>query len=290
MVNVARGVRGTMSLVGLLVLAISSAPAWADTWVCTLADGSAAYQDNSGPGCRKMALAQSVSVSEPRPQVITVALPKTESVPALRQSFATATRSVPVVLVQTVALAQKAQGVNVLNGGVATMVEVAVQYLPSGDGPKITTDSACAASAREALTDAVYAAAQAVRYDVRYLRVHVWVADTTGLGGRLQINGASATVAWSVAVASVILGDAVRPDICMSGTLGANLEVGPVAGLVEKVDGCHSLRSRELIVPVGHITADLSGKAMQYSMQVTEAGTLADAYGMATGQRLRSFN
>jgi ATP-dependent Lon protease len=237
-----------------------------------------------------MTLAQTVSVSEPRAQAITVALPKNESAPVLRRSFATATRSVPVVLVQTMALAQKAQSVNMLNGGVATMVEVAVQFLPSGDGPQITTDSAFATSAKEALTDAVYAAAQAVRYDVRYLRVHVSVADTTGLGGRLQINGASATVAWSVAVASVILGDAVRPDVCMSGTLGANLEVGPVAGLVEKVGGCHSLRSRELIVPVGHITADLSGKAMQYSMQVTEAGTLADAYGMATGQRLRSFN
>jgi predicted S18 family serine protease len=91
-----------------------------------------------------------------------------------------------------------------------------------------------------------------------------------------------------VAVASVILGDELRQDLCFSGTINEDLSIGPVEGLEQKIDGCRLLRRfRELMVPAGQKTFALVERGMAQSIVVTEVSTLAEAYEIATGQPLR---
>ena len=99
----------------------------------------------------------------------------------------------------------------------------------------------------------------------------------------------SAGAAWAVAVAAALLGDPVRTDVCISGTIDTNLVVGPVGGLEHKIEGCHMMRNiREMLLPAGQNTFAITDKGMARSIKVTEVGTLAEAYEIMTGRPLRS--
>jgi ATP-dependent Lon protease len=103
------------------------------------------------------------------------------------------------------------------------------------------------------------------------------------------MEGPSAGAIMAVAVASALLGDAIRSDICMSGTIRGDLTVGPVGGLSDKIAGCRRGNYRELIVPYGQTSMDLALKGMSTEIKLTEVNTLAEAYEAATGQALRKL-
>ncbi len=222
------------------------------------------------------------TTSSPQYPVHKVSLP----VPSAPRAFSSTTRIVPVVMVQRLSATQTAQGFYRASSGDATLVQVSVQYLESGQGPVVTTDTHFSSAAREALIDAVYVTGRALRYDIRFLRVHL--SMPAGVRGASLIDGTSAGVAYAVAVASAILGDPMRPSVCLTGTVADSLQVGPVLGIEDKIDGCHYLRLEEFILPAGQTTLDISNRANGYSMRLTEAFTLGDAYAAATGQPLRS--
>jgi hypothetical protein len=286
------------SLCALVISALLlPTPAEAGLWSCRQPNGALEYQDYPSVGCQQLALPTVSKGQSPQAALPTAFTPQAAPDRSAdrggsyltSRAFSASTRSVPVVLVQTLSSVQRAQGFYLPSSGDAALVDLSVYYLPSGEGPVITVDRHFRANAKEALTDAVYAAAKALGYDPRFLQVHLSMPTSMGVGLGNWIDGPSAGVAWTVAVASAILGDQIRPGVCMSGTIRPNLEVGPVMGLENKVDGCHYLRYHEFIVPVGQTTLDLSSKAMSYSMRVTEAVTLADAYEAATSQPLRTL-
>jgi len=184
----------------------------------------------------------------------------------------------------------RAKGWNLPNKGDIQLLHVAVDYLPAGTGPSITTDEHFMDEARQALGVAVLAAAKAVRYDPRFLSVHLRMPMAAGsFHAGTRVDGPSASAVWAIAVSSAILGDALRQDVCFSGTVDMDLAIGPVGGLEQKLEGCRLLpQFHELLLPAGQRTFAISDKGMARSMKVTEVSTLSEAYEIVTGQPLRS--
>lgn len=299
-------------LVGIGVLVLASAltgQAEEELFRCKQADGSIKFSDHGGPGCRKGEYKgdlQHVEREPPPGEPPAEAPPSPEAMPLQPQAvpfvplragpalstqpFPAAARSIPSLLVSDLPPQLKAKGVSIPNMGDITLVHVAVSHLPAGNGPKFSADSHFRGDARGALDTAAYAAAKAVQYDPKYLRVDLTMPVGFSTLRGVQVDGPSAGVAWTVAIASAMLGDPLRSDICMSGTMGLDLKVGPVGGLEHKIDGCHMLRNfRELLLPAGQSTFAIKDKGLSRSIKVTEVSTLDEAYLIATGRDLRAF-
>ena len=268
---------------------------------CKQADGSIKFSDHGGTGCRKGEYKADIQHVGPEssadmPPADSVSQPDAVS-PAPRvvtqkssQPFPAATRSIPSLLVSDLPPQLKAKGLSNPNKGDITIVRVAVSHLPDGNGPKFSADSHFRGDARAALETAAYAAAKAVQYDPRYLKVDLTLPVGFSQLQGVQVDGPSAGVAWTVAIVSAILGDPLRSDVCLSGTMGLDLKVGPVGGLEYKIEGCHMLREfRELLLPTGQNTFTIKDKGLSRSIKVTEISTLAEAYPIVTGRELRSY-
>jgi len=292
--------RRTLVIMGLLLGMASPAQAQSDLYRCKQADGTVKFSDHGGPGCRKgdyQADVQHVE-REPSPNVpaaIAPLVPDALPLPSARagpkrssQPFPAATRSVPSLAVKDLSPQLKAKGFSIPNKGDITIVQLAVSHLPDGNGPIFSADVHFKGEAKMALETAAYAAAGAVQYDPKYLKVELTLPVGFSMLLGVQVDGPSAGVAWTVAIVSAILGDPLRSDVCLSGTMGSDLKVGPVGGLEYKIEGCHLLRDfRELLLPAGQSTFIIKDKGMSSSIKVTEIATLAEAYQIATGRELR---
>ncbi|MCP9463682.1 MAG: hypothetical protein NNA25_02670 [Nitrospira sp.] len=275
-----------------------------DLWQCSQRDKPILFQESGGPGCRKVeggivgrstVFSSHTVATEQWPP-----LPTTDpsSISSLRQRrgqtvssrpFPPALRVVPAVSIRDLPQEWKAKGWNLPNKGDIQLLQIDVRYLKEGNGPVILTGDHFMNEARQTLEAAVRAAAIATRYDPRFLSVQVTIPMPAASFHRgVRVDGASAGAFWAVAVASVILGDEVRQDLCFSGTINEDLSIGPVEGLEQKIDGCRLLRQfREMMVPAGQKTFALVERGMAQSIMVTEVSTLAEAYETATGQPLR---
>jgi len=291
--------RSIVTIGALLAMALA-AQAQSGLFRCKQADGTVKFSDHGGPGCRKGDYQGDVQhvEREPSPDVpaaVAPQVPDALSLPSARagptrssQPFPAATRSIPSLAVNDLPPQLKAKGWSIPNKGDITIVQLAVSHLSAGNGPKFSSDHHFRGEARTALETAAYAAAKAVQYDPKYLNVELTlpVGFSAMLG--VQVDGPSAGLAWTVAISSAILGDPLRSDVCLSGTMGLDLNVGPVGGLEYKIEGCHMLRDfRELLLPAGQNTFTIKDKGMSRSIKVTEVATLAEAYQIATGRELR---
>jgi hypothetical protein len=287
---------------GALLVMVLPAQAQSDLFRCKQTDGSIKFSDHGGPGCRKGDYKADVQHVEREPSLDASAaveprLPDADPLPPLRtgpkrssQPFPAATRSIPSLAVSDLPPQLKAKGLSIPNKGDITIVQLAVSHLPAGNGPKFSSDAHFRGEARAALDTAAYAAAKAVQYDPTYLAVELTlpVGFSAMLG--VQVDGPSAGVAWTVAIVSAMLGDPLRSDVCLSGTMGLDLKVGPVGGLEHKIEGCHMLRDfRELLLPAGQNTFAIKDKGLSRSIKVTEIATLAEAYQIVTGRELRAL-
>lgn len=268
--------------------------ALAETWVCPGPDRTELFTDRSGPGCRKFVEKNSVQIYQGAPRnLYTVSTPAPLPVPLPSafperkpSSFPAVRGQVPFLMVNKLSSGNPDRGTPMANAGEMAWVDLAISYLEAGTGPEATTDSHFGESVEESLRNATTAAAKAVGYDPRFLKVHLSIR-TSFINNRLHIDGPSAGVVMAVGIASALLGDSLRPDVCMSGTMNANLEVGPVGGLEEKIKGCTQFNHREMIVPSGQTSMDLTLKGMGYRIKLTEVSTLAEAYQAATGLPIR---
>lgn len=289
-------------IVGALLAVALPGQAEEELFRCKQADGSIKFSDHGGPGCRKGDYKADVQHIEREPSpdapaAVEPRLPDANPLPSSRtgpkrssQPFPAATRSIPSLAVRDLPPQLKAEGMSIPNKGDITIVQLAVSHLPAGNGPKFSSDAHFRGEARAALDTAAYAAARAVQYDPTYLAVELTlpVGFSAMLG--VQVDGPSAGVAWTVAIVSAILGDPLRSDVCLSGTMGIDLRVGPVGGLEHKIEGCHMMRNfRELLLPAGQNTFAITDKGTSRSIKVTEVSTLAEAYQIVTGHELRAL-
>lgn len=287
----------------LVALLFAGRNGHAGLWRCTQPDGTMVFQDGGGPNCGKVdGLTELQSTRFPRggnsadgrrTDPISMGGAPTPH-PTERRSvssrpFPAASRVVPALSVRDLPLEWRAKGWNLPNKGDIQLLQVDVSHLAEGNGPAVSADYHFMSEARLTLGAAVLAAAKAVRYDPRFLKVHVTIPMAAGsLHTGVRVDGPSAGGFWAVAVASAILGDELRQDLCFSGTIDSDLAIGPVEGLDHKIEGCRLLRQfHELMIPWGQKTFALADKGMARSIKVTEVSTLAEAYEIATGRPLR---
>jgi hypothetical protein len=315
--------REIIALLACLGLGFTPPVAFADVWLCMLPNGTNLYSDRGGgPDCRLIKknkdgveesfnpvmrgfhqapvaavdsppsapddspesaapTALSVTAESPRPdvQVQPVKVP---------QPFTAASLRVPVLMVNQYSAKPDQSVAYAANLGEVVLADMAVSYVSAGTGPEVVTDSHFGGLLDVSLRTAVAAAAQSVGYDPRFLRVRLSVR-TTILQNGLHIDGPSAGAILAVGVTSALLGDPIRPDVCMSGTINENQEVGSVGGLEEKIKGCRQLNYREMVVPSGQTSMDLALKGMGGDIKITEVSTLGAAYQAATGQPIRTI-
>ena len=199
-------------------------------------------------------------------------------------AFAEASRHVPLLLVSQ--LAPNNLGMYSANPGALFLADIVVSHEPTGKG-EAATDGPYGQTVLASLHTAVLAATHAVGYNPGFVRVQLLGRTRTGVA--VSIEGPSAGAIMAVAIASALLGDSIRSDICMSGTIRPDLTVGRVGGLADKIAGCRQGNYRELIVPFGQTSMDLALKGMSTEIKVTEISTFAEAYEAATGQTLRKM-
>ncbi len=289
------------TIMSAIVIGVAVAPACtaAELWRCTQADGVVLFRDSGGAGCREMnALPELQSARTPtlsganesplKNESLVPALPKRVMQPLSSYPFVATIRVIPSLSYHDLPAHMRAQGWSMPNKGDIMMVQFEIAHLPTGNGPQLSTDEHFKGEARRALSTAVLAAAKATRYDPRFLQVRMTMPTGSILHAGLRVDGPSAGAAWTVAVTSAILGDPLRSDVCLSGTIDLHLLVGWVGGLEHKIEGCHILPSfHEMLLPAGQNTFAITDKGMARSIKVTEVGTLAEAYEIMTGHPLR---
>ncbi|TKB83644.1 MAG: DUF4124 domain-containing protein [Nitrospira sp.] len=272
----------------------------AEMWKCTQANGTVLFSDGGGVGCQEVTVLPELQ-SAPVPPVRTPIqsqgkierevpfLSKEPRLPLSSSPFAATTRDIPSLSYHDLSPGMRARGWSMPNKGDITMVHFEIAHLSAGNGPQISTDEHFKGEARSALGTAVLAAAKAARYDPRFLQVRMTMPIGSIVLAGVRVDGPSAGVAWTVAVTSALLGDMLRSDVCLSGTMDIHLRVGWVGGLEHKIEGCHILPNfREMLLPAGQNTFAITDKGMARSIRVREVETLAEAYEITTGQPLRS--
>jgi len=278
----------------------------ADVWLCMQPNGTNLYTDRGGAqDCRLVnkdvvkesftpvmrGLHQAPAASEAPAS----SAPPDPTVPAAQiqplkapQPFPATSLRVPVLMVNQYSAKHDQSVAYAANPSEVVLADMAVSYVSAGTGPEVVTDSHFGGHLDVSLRTAVAAAAKGVGYDPRFLRVRLSVR-TSILQNGLYIDGPSAGAILAVGVTAALLGDPIRPDVCMSGTINENQEVGSVGGLEEKIKGCRQLNYREMIVPFGQTSMDLALKGMGGDIKITEVSTLGAAYQAATGQSIRTI-
>ena len=271
----------------------------ADMWKCAQANGTVLFSDGGGVGCQEVTALPELQSARVPPARTSIQpqgkiegeiplLSKKPPLPLSSSPFAATTRDIPSLSYHDLPPGLRAQGWSMPNKGDITMVHFEIAHLPAGNGPQISTDEHFKGEARSALGSAVLAAAKATRYDSRFLQVRMTIPIGSIFMAGVRVDGPSAGVAWTVAVTSALLGDMLRSDVCLSGTMDIHLRVGWVGGLEHKIEGCHILPNfREMLLPAGQNTFAITDKGMARSIRVREVATLAEAYEITTGQPLR---
>jgi predicted S18 family serine protease len=159
------------------------------------------------------------------------------------------------------------------------VAKLIVGYKANGTGPEILLDSNLMPESVYSFYTAVTVVTKVVGYDARYLSVRLLVPT--------PLDGPSAGGIFAVGIASALLGDPIRQDVCMSGTIEPDLAIKPVGRLVDKMNACRDLKKTTMIVPDGSDNSHLNFTGIERSIQVMEVHTLAEAYSAATGQILR---
>lgn len=261
--------------------------AWAETWVCPRSGQADLYTDREWPGCWQLGEARTYSplTISPAPKSSqganrspSVANNGSSDFP--RQQQRKKPLPFPEVSLPLPLLSVGQDKVGSITGSWSGFTaKLTVGYKADGKGPEILGDSNLLPASIYSFHTAVAVATRAVGYDPRYLSVRILVPT--------RLDGPSAGGIFAVGIAAALLGDPIRQDICMSGTIEPDAEIHPVGRLVDKMSACRDLRKTTMIVPDGLDNSHLNFTGAERSIQVIEVHTLSEAYGAATGQILR---
>ena len=112
-------------------------------------------------------------------------------------------------------------------------------------------------------------------------------------GGR--IDGPSAGALTTVAVLAALLGDEVRDDAAMTGTINPDGTIGPVGGIPQKIMGAKKKGKTLVLIPAGQRydydqnlqeNVDVVEKGKKEGITVREVGDIFEAYEILTGKPL----
>lgn len=261
--------------------------AWAETWVCPRSGQVDLYTDREYPGCRQLGEAKTYSplTISPAPKL---SKPSIVSPPMKSGVFSNNLEEFPrkkplpfpdvSLPLPLLSVGQDKVG-SITGSWGGFMAQLTVGYKADGRGPEIIGDSNLMPVSVHSFQTAVAVATRAVGYDPRYLSVRILVPT--------RLDGPSAGGMFAVGIAAALLGDPIRQDVCMSGTIEPDAEIQAVGRLVDKMNACRDLRRTTMIVPDALDNSHLNFTGAERSIQVIEVHTLAEAYSAATGQSLR---
>ncbi|MEW5719469.1 MAG: S16 family serine protease, partial [Chloroflexota bacterium] len=113
--------------------------------------------------------------------------------------------------------------------------------------------------------------------------------------GAELIDGPSASGLMTVAVLAGLLGDDVRADAAMTGTINPDGTIGPVGGVPQKIEGAARDGKKLVVVPiVNRNSVDLKSKktvdvvewGRNLGVEVRPVSTVYEAYEILTGKKL----
>jgi len=172
-------------------------------------------------------------------------------------------------------------------GGLEFIV-IQVDFDPQGRGPTILFSERAQGSAvtedwKEGVRLAVRAAAAALGEDARAWRVTIKNRAPVTVTG-----GTSASSVVAVGVMAAWRRETVRPDIALTGEIGADGRIREVDMLPAKLAGAARGRMRALLVPKGQARTaqwDLYQLGRERDIAVVEVDSLQEAYELMTGKR-----
>jgi hypothetical protein len=109
------------------------------------------------------------------------------------------------------------------------------------------------------------------------------------------IDGPSAGGLMTVGVLAALLGDNVKKDVTMTGTINPDGTIGPVGGIQYKIDGAKSAGKKTMLIPAGtryemdqttEESVDLIAKGKSKGITVQEVANVYEAYKGLTGKEL----
>jgi hypothetical protein len=267
------------------VLLAKSEPA--EIWVCSRPGQADLYTNREHAGCRPLGEAKTYSplATAPKPRSLQSKMaPPSSSKGVVGDSSQESQHRKPVPIADVtlplpiVAVGQSNPGV-ITGSWTGQIVQLSVGYKADGKGPEILGDANLLFVSLRSFQTAVAVATKSVGFDPRYLTVRILIPT--------RVDGPSAGGMFAVGIAAALLGDSIRPDICMSGTIEPDAEIRPVGRLVDKMNACRDLRKTTMIVPDGLDNSHLNFTGLERSIKVIEVHTFAEAYNAATGQLLR---
>lgn len=110
-----------------------------------------------------------------------------------------------------------------------------------------------------------------------------------------KIDGPSAGGLMTAAVLASILGDEIKDDVTMTGTINPDGSIGPVGGIVQKLDGAKSAKKKTVLIPIGlrYSTDENTGEAVdvvelgnEKGLKVKEVADIYEVYKELTGKPL----
>lgn len=261
--------------------------AWAEAWICTRPGQADLYTDREWPGCRQLGETKTYSpvTISPAPKSSqrgnrspSVTDNVSSGFPQQQQGrkplpFPDVSLSLPLL-----SIGQDKVG-SITGSWTGFVAQLTVGYKADGKGPEILGDSNLMPASVHSFHTAVAVATRAVGYDPRYLTMRILVPA--------RLDGPSAGGIFAVGIAAALLGDPIRQDVCMSGTIEPDAEIQAVGRLGDKMNACRDLRKSTMIVPDALDNSHLNFTGAERSIQVIEVHTLAEAYSAATGQALR---
>ncbi|RME82823.1 MAG: hypothetical protein D6775_09810, partial [Caldilineae bacterium] len=109
------------------------------------------------------------------------------------------------------------------------------------------------------------------------------------IGGR--IDGPSAGAYLTAATVAALLGDSMREDVAMTGTINPDGTIGPVGGIPHKIEGAAEKGLKLVLIPAGSRfemdqntgqMVDLVERGSELGVQVEEVSTIYEAYELLT--------
>jgi hypothetical protein len=289
---------GYAALACAVILFIMNRPEIADakTYACPQPDGSVLYTDRQAPGCQTIDLKPIVPVprvpmkvqpSDGEIKLVPGALAPRTAGPQ-NNFFDTVVRDVPV-LAYTGGVGPS----YVPQAGEMSFHRLTLRHVGSGTGPKIKSEGVIDPSAEEGLQVAIKVAARAVGYDPAFIEVELRPRSWLLLGNSqvtpMPVIGNSASGIWTIAIASALLGDTLRSDVCMTGAISADGSISFVGKVDQKAFGCITGQHREMLVPTGQSNINVVSNVIGRGVIITEVTDVAQAYEIVTGRALRPF-
>lgn len=113
------------------------------------------------------------------------------------------------------------------------------------------------------------------------------------------IGGPSASGAMTIAILAALRGTKISTDFSMTGMVDPDTTLGPVGGIPQKLEAAARAGAKIFVIPIGERYSvdlntgekvDVAALGKELGVEVVEAGTIAEAYEIATGDRLFAEN